>query len=139
MTASKIIKGKMFWGQDVLKIFRKQIAHEKLNIEWILKILFWNHFSPSVFIRILYDRTSILQGFYMIEQVFCKDFMTALQESCRNCDHHVWSMCTCPHAHVCRNGSVANFFITLKFNLIYYLCGESKVPFITFWIFSLLS
>ena len=32
-----------------------------------------------------------------------------------------------------------HFFITLQFNHIYCVCGESKVPFITFWIFSLLS
>ena len=30
-------------------------------------------------------------------------------------------------------------FITLQFNHIYCVCGESKVPFITFQIFSLLS
>ena len=29
--------------------------------------------------------------------------------------------------------------ITLKFNHIYFVWGESKVPFITFWIFSLFS
>ena len=32
-----------------------------------------------------------------------------------------------------------HFFITLQFNYIYYVWGESKVPFITFWLFSLLS
>ena len=32
-----------------------------------------------------------------------------------------------------------HFFITLQFNHIYCVCWESKVPFITFRIFSLLS
>ena len=32
-----------------------------------------------------------------------------------------------------------HFFVTLQFNHIYRVCGESKVSFITFWIFSLLS
>ena len=36
----------------------------------------------------------------------------------------------------CRNGG-CHFFTTLQFNHIYYVCGESKVPFITFRIFSL--
>ena len=41
----------------------------------------------------------------------------------------------------CRNwgGGGCHFFITLKFNHIYFVWGESKVPFITFWIFSLFS
>ena len=32
-----------------------------------------------------------------------------------------------------------HFFITFHFNHIYCVCGESKVPFITFQIFSILS
>ena len=32
-----------------------------------------------------------------------------------------------------------HFFVTLQFSHIYCVCGESKIPFITFWIFSLLS
>ena len=32
-----------------------------------------------------------------------------------------------------------HFFVTLQFSHIYCMCGESKIPFITFWIFSLLS
>ena len=32
-----------------------------------------------------------------------------------------------------------HFFITLQFNHIYCVCGESKVPFSTFQIFSILS
>ena len=39
----------------------------------------------------------------------------------------------------CRNGGIATFFVTLQFNHIDYVCGESKVPFITFQIFNLLS
>ena len=36
-------------------------------------------------------------------------------------------------------GGVATFLITLQFNYIYCVREESKVPFVTFWIFSLLS
>ena len=36
-------------------------------------------------------------------------------------------------------GGGCHFFVTLQFNYIYRVCGESKVSFITFWIFSLLS
>ena len=32
-----------------------------------------------------------------------------------------------------------HFFITLQFNHVYCVSGEIKVPFITFWLFSLLS
>ena len=32
-----------------------------------------------------------------------------------------------------------HFFITLQFNCIYCVWGKSKVSFITFWLFSLLS
>ena len=38
----------------------------------------------------------------------------------------------------CRNGG-GHFFITLQFGHIYCVWGESKVPFITFWILSLFS
>ena len=36
-------------------------------------------------------------------------------------------------------GGVATFLITLQFSYIYCVREESKVPFVTFWIFSLLS
>ena len=39
----------------------------------------------------------------------------------------------------CRNGGGCHFFITLQFNHIYCVSGKSKVPFITFRIFSILS
>ena len=40
-----------------------------------------------------------------------------------------------------RNGiwGVGTFFITLQFNHIYFVCGKSKVSFITFWFFSFLN
>ena len=49
-------------------------------------------------------------------------------------------------SHLGGGGGVRNFLlerginlITLQFNHIYCMCGESKVSFITFWIFSLWS
>ena len=36
-------------------------------------------------------------------------------------------------------GGGCHFFITLQFKHICFVCEESKVPFITFWIFSILS
>ena len=36
-------------------------------------------------------------------------------------------------------GGGCHFFITLQFNHIYCVRGESKVSFIAFWLFSLLS
>ena len=36
-------------------------------------------------------------------------------------------------------GGACHFFITLQFSQVYCVWGESKVPFITFRIFSLLS